>query len=100
MPNPVQKVFAKINLNLLYPQGIPEQLPLRFLKWLISYGRFIAVAVEILVLATFIARFKLDADLSDIKQKIKDQAPYIQALSIDEAIIKETQLRLSTIKKN
>ncbi len=99
MAHPAQKLLAKISLNLLYPQGIPEKLPLHLLKWLLSYGRFIAVAVEILVLATFAARFKLDADLADVRQKIQQQTPYIQALSLDEGIIKQTQLRLTAIKQ-
>ena len=89
----------RINLNLLYPQGVPEKLPLKFLKWLISYGRYIVVVVEIVVLACFAVRFKLDADLADLKENINSQVPYLESLSVDEALIVQTQQRLSNVQK-
>ncbi len=92
------KIHSRINLNLLYPQGVPQKIYVKFLKWLISYGRFIVVGVEIVVLACFGMRFKLDADLADLKEKIKSQVPYLESLVADEALIKQTQLRISTIQ--
>lgn len=92
---PVAKL--KLNLNLLFPQGNPQKLPVRFLRWLITYGRFLAIVVEVLVIATFVLRFKLDADLADIKEKINQEVPFIQSRSADEALIKQTQFKLSTI---
>jgi hypothetical protein len=90
-----QKILA---INLLHPQGFPEKLPIKFLKWLLNYGRYIVILVEIIVLAAFVYRFKLDADLAYIKEKIDNNLPYIQSLSQDEALIKQTQQRLSVIK--
>jgi hypothetical protein len=90
--------FKGLQVNLLHPQGFPQKLPIKFLKWLINYGRFIVIFVEIIVLSAFIYRFKLDSDLADTKDKINTLVPYIQSLSQDEALIKQTQLRLSTIK--
>lgn len=92
------KPHLRVNLNLLYPQGIPQKLPVRFLKWLISYGRFIVVIVEIVVLACFALRFKFDADLANLKEKINSQVPFLESLYLDEALIAQTQLRLSSIK--
>lgn len=88
-----------LRLNLLHPQGIPEKLPLRFLKWMLAYGRYIVVVVEIIVLASFAARFKLDADLADIKQKIDREVPFIENKAQDEALINQTQLKLTTVKQ-
>lgn len=93
-----KKIYSRINLNLLYPQGIQQKLPIRFLRWLISYGRFIVVAVEIVVLVCFAFRFKLDAELADLKEKINSQVPFLESLTADEAIIKQTQLRLKNIQ--
>jgi hypothetical protein len=89
-------IHSRINLNLLYPQGVPQKIYIKFLKWLISYGRFIVVGVEIIVLACFGMRFKLDADLADLKEKINSQVPYLESLVVDEAVIKQTHLRLAT----
>ncbi len=97
MASPAPNLRQRLKLNLLIPQGIPQKLPIRFLKWLISYGRFIAVLVEIIVIGAFVTRFKLDADLSGIKEKINNQVPYIESLSQDEALIKRTQFKLTTI---
>jgi hypothetical protein len=87
-----------ISINLLHPQGFPEKLPIKFLKWLLNYGRYIVIFVEIIVLAAFVYRFKLDSDLGTIIDKINSTLPYIQSLSQDEALIKQTQQRLSVIK--
>lgn len=99
MANPAQKFLARISLNLLYPQGIPQKWPIRFLSWLISYGRFIVIAVEVLVLVTFAMRFKLDAELATLKEKIDSRVPFIESLAAEEAMIKQTQLRLSQVRK-
>lgn len=96
MANPVSKI--NLNLNILFPQGTPQKLPIKFLKWLLSYGRFIALVVEAVVIVTFVARFKLDADLASLKDKINAQVPFIQSLSQDEAQIKQTQLKLTQIR--
>lgn len=97
MAKPAQT--PRINVNILYPQGIPQKLPVKFLKWLLTFGRYIAVFVEILVLATFAARFKFDADLADINEKINQQIPFIESLSEEEATIRQTQFKIDAINK-
>lgn len=89
----------KINLNLLYPQGLPQKLPVKFLKWLLSFGRYIAVFVEIIVLVAFALRFKLDGDLVKINEEINQQIPFIESLAQKEALIRHTQFKIETIKK-
>lgn len=86
-----------IHLNLLKPQGNPEKIFVKLLKWLLATGRFIFIFVEALVLIAFIARFKLDADISSKKEAIEQQIPYIESLRPYEILIRKTQLKLSTI---
>lgn len=95
MPKPKPKLA--INLDLLKPQSSPEKLPIKLLRWLLSTGRFIFIFVEALVLIAFILRFKLDADLASKKEAIEEQIPYIESLRPDEVLIRQTQLKLSTI---
>lgn len=95
---PTQKSKFRIKLNLINSQGTIEKIHIRFLKWLLNYGRFIVVAVEIIVLGTFLARFKLDADLANLKDSINKQVPYIESLASTEAIIRQTQFRLSSFE--
>lgn len=100
---PKFKPALSIKFNLLKPQSNPEKLPVRLLRWLLSTGRYLLIFVEALVLIAFIARFKLDADLAAKKEAIEEQIPYIESLKPYEILIRQTQLKLSTIgniKKN
>lgn len=95
MPKPKPRLTLK--LNLLKPQSNPEKLPVKLVHWLLSSGRYIFVLVNALVLIAFGARFKLDADLATKKDAIEEQIPYIESLKPYEILIRETQLKLSTI---
>lgn len=99
MPSSAKQYKLRIDLNLLHPKEIPAKLPERFLKWLISYGRFIVILVEIVVVGAFVTRFKLDADLDGLKIKIKQDLPYIEGRATDEALITQTQNKLALIDK-
>lgn len=95
---PKNKNPLAINLNLLKPQGNPKKIFAKLIYWLLSSGRFILVFVEALVLIAFVARFKLDADLASKKEAIEEQIPYIESLKPYEILIRNTQLKLSTIE--
>ncbi len=86
-----------IHLDLLKPQSNPEKNPVILLRWLLSSGRYIFIFVEAVVLIVFVARFKLDADLASKKDAIEQQIPYIESLRPFEIILRQTQLKLSTI---
>ena len=90
---------VRLRLNLLKPQGTPEKVAVKLIRWLLSVGRFIIVLVEALVLIAFLSRFKFDADLEDLKEKVDNQIPFIQSLKNDENLIRQTQLKLSIIKE-
>lgn len=96
MPKSAQKSPFRISLNLLHPKEIPAPILERFFRWLISYGRFIVIIVEIVVVSAFLMRFKLDADLDNLKRNIEKDLPYVEGLSTYEALIKQTQLRINT----
>lgn len=86
-----------IKLNLFKPQSNPEKLFVRLFHWLLASGRYIFVFVEALVLIAFGARFKLDADMAAKKEAIEEQIPYIESLKPYETLIRQIQLKLSTI---
>lgn len=95
---PKSKAQIRLNLDLLKPQSNPEKLPVKLLRWILGSGRFIFILVEALVLVAFFTRFKLDADLASRKEAIEEQIPYIESLRPYEILIRQTQLKLSTIK--
>lgn len=88
----------RINLDLLKPQSQPQQIAVRLIGWLLSSGRFLVIIVEIVVLAAFLMRFKLDDDISSTRQQIKDQIPFIENSIEQEKLIRQTQFQLTTIK--
>jgi len=87
-----------LHLNLLKPQGEPQKIVVKLISWALSIGRYIVIFVEILVLAAFLSRFKLDADIQTAKESIEAQIPFVESLKPDEIIIRQTQLQLATIK--
>src|SRR3989344_2931274 len=97
MAKSAPKKELRLKLNLLHPNEIPPSLPTRFLRWIVSYGRYIVIFTEIIVVSAFVFRFKLDADLDQLKTDINKDIPYIEGLIADEALIRQTQLKLQTI---
>lgn len=87
----------RLKLNLLHPNEIPPSLPTRFLRWIVSYGRYIVIFTEIIIVSAFLFRFKLDYDLDNIKTSINKDLPFIEGMIADEALINQTQSKLQTI---
>ncbi len=96
MPKNPNKII--LHLDLLKPQNKPEQIWITLAKWALSTGRYILIIVEIIVLGAFISRFKLDSDLANNKDAIEQQIPYIESLKPYEIQVRNTQLKLSTLK--
>ncbi len=92
--------FSNLNIDLLHPQGDQPKLTTQLIQWLLTTGKYIVIVVEIVVIAAFASRFKLDTDLTDLQDKIKQQAPYIESLKEQETFLRLTQFELSTISKN
>lgn len=95
-----QNTFTGLRLNLLYPQGSEKKMYLNFLRWLVTYGRFIIIVVEIVVLVAFGMRFSYDAQLADMKEKIKKQSELLENYIVDEPRIVQLQKKLEFIKKS
>src|SRR3989338_1167782 len=98
-PAKKSSTFKPFQINLLIHKEEQVKLYERLLRWLLSSGRFIVVLVELVTIGAFVARYKLDAELADLQDNIKDKVPYIEALKADEALIRQTQFQLSTIKQ-
>jgi len=75
----------------------------KFLKWLLHVGRWIVIVTELIVIIAFLSRFKLDRDLTDLNESVKQKQAIIQASSDFEKEFRFLQKRLTTIeglKKN
>lgn len=71
----------------------------KFLKWVLTIGRWIVIVTELVVVLAFLSRFKLDRDLTDLNEKIKQQQAIINASSQFEKEFRLLQKRLLTIRE-
>jgi len=87
-----------ITINLLGESEF-EHTPLgRIVSWAVTYGRYIMIGTEIVVLLAFISRFSLDRKLTDLKEEISQKQDIIQANSQFEHDIRTLQDKLTKIK--
>lgn len=96
---PKNQKLPIFGINLLIHKGETIKIQLRLLQWLVSSGKYIAIFVELIVIVAVIFKYKLDSDLSDLQKQIDERSQFIQSLSADESLIRQTQFRLSTIKQ-
>src|SRR3989344_9255692 len=60
-------------VNLLPKEELETKPFGRFLKWALSYGRYIIVTVELIVFLVFFSRFIYDRELADLNDKIEQK---------------------------
>lgn len=70
----------------------------RIFAWAITYGRYIMIGTEIVVLLAFISRFSLDRKLTDLKEEVTQKRAIIQANQSFESDIRSLQFQLTKIK--
>jgi len=69
-----------------------------FLKWLLNVGRWIVIVTEMIVIIAFLSRFKLDRDLTNLNETVKQKQAIVNASSDFEKDFLFLQKRLSTIE--
>ncbi len=87
-----------LSLNLL-PQDEIEKSPAgKFLKWALSFGRYIVIFTELIVLLAFFSRFYFDRKLSDLHESIAQKQAIVESASDLEKQAREIQGRLAAAK--
>ncbi|MEK7127261.1 MAG: PilN domain-containing protein [Patescibacteria group bacterium] len=85
------------DINLLPTEEI-EKAPLgKLLKWALTYGRYIVVVTELIVLLAFLSRFKLDRDITDLSEEISRKKNIITAAEPFENKVRQLQNRINKI---
>ncbi|MBI2405229.1 PilN domain-containing protein [Candidatus Gottesmanbacteria bacterium] len=88
-----------ININLLQRMDGERTAVGRITTWAVTYGRYIMIGTEIVVLLAFIARFSLDRKLTDLKEEIGQKQVILVANAPFEQEVKNIQDRLTQAKK-
>lgn len=89
----------RININLLQRTDTERTAVGRITTWAVTYGRYIMIGTEIVVLLAFIARFSLDRKLTDLKDEIGQKQVILVANAPFEQEVKNIQDRLAQAKK-
>jgi len=90
--------MPKKGINLLVQEEF-EKKPLgKFLLWVLSTGRWIVVFTELIVILAFLARFKLDRDIADLYESIKQKQAIIASFSSFEKDFRFLGKRLFEVK--
>lgn len=72
----------------------------KVLTWAVSYGRYIMIGTEIIVLLAFISRFSLDRKLTDLNDEIAQKKAILEVNLPLEDKIRRLHADLSVIKTN
>jgi Tfp pilus assembly protein PilN len=91
--------MERTNINLLPAFAFQKSLPGKILAWAINVGRYIVIGTEFIVIIAFLFRLKLDKDLADLHDAIKEKQATIISLSNLEKNVRFLQDRLGIIKK-
>ena len=88
---------ATISINLLGQEDLSHTPGGRMVQWAMTYGRYIMILTEIVVLGAFVSRFSLDRKLTDLKEEITQKQAIIEANSELEQNIRTLQNQLERI---
>lgn len=91
--------MPKQEINLLPREEFEKRTIGRFLTWALSVGRYIIIFTELIVILAFLSRFKLDRDLTDLNQSIREKQAVITTASKFEEEFTFLQTRLAAIRK-
>lgn len=86
------------SINLLGSQAPDTSVFGRIMDWIATFGRYIMVLTEIVVLGTFISRFALDRKLTDLNEEITQKQEILEVNQDLEQRIRSIQQQLLETK--
>ncbi len=86
---------ATIDINLVPKDPFFETLLGRSLKWALSAGRYIVMFTELIVVLSFVTRFYLDRQITDLNRSLFQKESVIRSYGDFEDEIRGIQERLS-----
>jgi len=87
------------SINLIEKDDFEHTSIGRLTMWAVTYGRYIMVGTEVVVLLAFISRFSLDRKLTDLKEEISQKQAILEANQDFEQEYQSLQNRLTTVGK-
>ena len=87
-----------VKVNLLPREDIEKRAIGKFLKWTLSYGRYIIISVEMLVFCVFFSRFIYDQKLADINERVEQKQAIVASAADFENRIRNIQKNIEQVK--
>jgi Tfp pilus assembly protein PilN len=87
-----------VTINLLAENKNTNSPWNRIMIWITSYGRYIMISTELIVLIAFASRFSLDRKLTDLKENITEKQEILEVNKELEQEIRSVQEKISAIK--
>lgn len=85
-------------IQLLPEQLLEKESLSQFLQWALTFGRYIVVFTEGIVLLVFLSRFWLDSQIIDLKQVITSKAQIVQSAENFEEEFLNVQAKMKKIE--
>lgn len=89
-----------VSINLLGESNFVRSPVGRIVNWAVTYGRYIMIGTEIIVLLAFISRFSLDRKLTDLKEEISQKQAILRANTQLESEIRAVQSTINLVKNS
>lgn len=90
---------ADVNINLVPKDPFFETPMGKVLQWSLSVGRYIVIFTELIVIISFITRFSLDRQVTDLNESIYQKQTIINSYGDLEANLKEAQQKIEQYKQ-
>jgi len=88
----------KTNINLLSQDEFAASPVGKFFKWALTFGKYIVIITQIVVIGAFIYRFKLDQDLETLNESVNQRQAEVNSFQDLEHKVRVLQNQLETIK--
>lgn len=93
-----KKPPAQVKINLLPKDPFFDSVVGRTLKWALSAGRYIVIFTELVVILSFVARFTLDRQVTDLNSEILQKESIIESYGSLEEDFRAAQSKIATIE--
>lgn len=87
------------SINLLPKSDFEASFWGKFLKWGLTTGRYLVILTELVVIAAFLSRFKLDWDYAAVRDRINGKRAVLTAMAETERRFRLAQSRLGEAGK-
>lgn len=92
--------MPKKEISLLPEKNAVKTLGDKFVKWVLSFGKYIVIFTQLIVISAFLSRFWLDRTNTDLTDRIRQQRAILASSQSFEQEFRLFQTRLSKINQS